>query len=319
MKTILCLDGGGVRGIIPAMILQEIEKRTGKPISDSFDLIAGVSTGGIIAVALTVPDQHGKPKYKASDIVKFYQESASDIFTPRLSYPFYYLVKSRYRHAPLRDAIKKQVGMLNFSNLLNKVMIPCYDINERKPYFFKNWKVSVRGLSAYEVATATCCAPVYFDPYILSTANGESEKALIDGSVCTNNPAMCAYAEARRIWGNDEEIFVVSLGTGDISDPIKYKHQKHWGVLPWFGDVVEILIDAPTNTVDYQLKTICPESYIRIHNKIKFASEKLDDTSRKNIKNLAVEARGLIASEDYRIEKIVEMIEKRDRKNQIDK
>jgi patatin-like phospholipase/acyl hydrolase len=312
MKNILCLDGGGVRGILPAMILEEIERRTGKPISESFDLITGVSTGSIIAIALTVPNNKNKPKYSASAVVKFYATRAKGIFKPRLKYPFYYMIKSKYRHTSLKDTIKDYAGMVEFTQLTNRVMIPCYDINERRPYFFKNWKISSRGLAAYEIATAACCAPIYFDPYILSTANGESEKAMIDGSVCSNNPTMCAYAEARRLW-EDEEINVVSLGTGDISDPIKYKNQKYWGVLPWFNDVVQILIDAPTNTVDYQMKTICPDKYVRIHNKIKYANEELSDASSKNMKALMVEGRSLIASEDYKIEAIVEMIEKRDR------
>lgn len=314
MKTVLCIDGGGIRGIIPAMLLEEIEKRTGKPISDSFDLITGVSTGGIISVALTTSNEKNRPKYKASDIVKFYIENAKHIFTPSSKIPFYYLLKSKYRNSTLKSALTKYIGHTDFSKLLNNVMIPCYDINERRPYFFKSWKISARGMSATDISTATCCAPIYFDPYIISTANGEPELALIDGSVCTNNPAMCAYAEAKRLW-EDEEIFVVSIGTGDISDPIKYKKKKLWGVLPWFTHVIEILIDAPTNTVDYQLKTLCPENYVRIHNKIQFASEKIDDVKGKNLKNLITEAKGLIASEDFRIERIVEMIERRDRKN----
>ena len=72
MKKILTIDGGGIRGVLPARILHEIEKRMKKPISEIFDLIAGTSTGGILALCLTKPDAKGKPRYKALDILKFY-------------------------------------------------------------------------------------------------------------------------------------------------------------------------------------------------------------------------------------------------------
>ena len=77
---VLSIDGGGVRGIIPAIILAEIEKRTGKPIAGIFDLISGTSTGGILALGLTAPNENGKPKFTASDLVEFYETRLNDIF-----------------------------------------------------------------------------------------------------------------------------------------------------------------------------------------------------------------------------------------------
>ena len=67
---ILSIDGGGIRGIIPVTILASIEERTGKPISQLFDLIAGTSTGGILALGLTKPNSAGEPEYSAHDLCK---------------------------------------------------------------------------------------------------------------------------------------------------------------------------------------------------------------------------------------------------------
>ena len=79
--TILSIDGGGIRGIIPAMILAEIERRTGCRTAQLFDLIAGTSTGGVLALGLTVPDEKRKrPKYKASQLVSFYEEDGKEVF-----------------------------------------------------------------------------------------------------------------------------------------------------------------------------------------------------------------------------------------------
>ncbi|MBK8983022.1 MAG: patatin-like phospholipase family protein [Ignavibacteria bacterium] len=80
MKKILTIDGGGIRGVLPARILHEIEKRTKKPIAELFDLIAGTSTGGILALCLTKPDSKGNPRYKALDILKLYEEEGKKIF-----------------------------------------------------------------------------------------------------------------------------------------------------------------------------------------------------------------------------------------------
>ena len=77
---VLSIDGGGIRGIIPALMLGEIERRTNKPIAELFDLIAGTSTGGILALGLTVPGPDGKPKYCADELVQLYKEEGPRIF-----------------------------------------------------------------------------------------------------------------------------------------------------------------------------------------------------------------------------------------------
>nr|WP_253309809.1 patatin-like phospholipase family protein [Rickettsia endosymbiont of Ceutorhynchus assimilis] len=80
IKYILSVDGGGIRGIIPAIILAEIEKRARKPISQIFDLMAGTSTGGIVVAGLCKKDDQGNPQYSANDLVELYQEYGAYIF-----------------------------------------------------------------------------------------------------------------------------------------------------------------------------------------------------------------------------------------------
>jgi len=308
MKTVLSIDGGGIKGIIAALALEEIERQIGKPISDCFDLICGVSTGGIIASILTIPDDDGRPKYKASDVVKFYREEGRRIFRKRSKIPFYYLFKSKYRHSRLKDAIRSRIGDLPFNHLTNRVMIPCYDLIERRPYFFKNWYPDIINVATYQVATATSSAPTYFDPQICNMGNGSTRKLLVDGSVAVNNPTACAYAEAKRLWGN-EEIFVVSIGTGDVTDPIE--NQKRWGFLNWYPEVIEVLVDAPTNTVDYQLRNMIPRHYVRFQNKINYSSEKLDDVSFRNIRRLLTEGKSFVESDYHKYTFTITALKKR--------
>ena len=80
LYKILAIDGGGIRGIIPATVLMEIERQTGKQIADLFDLIAGTSTGGILAVGLAKPGHDGRPEYAAADLRELYIQEATTIF-----------------------------------------------------------------------------------------------------------------------------------------------------------------------------------------------------------------------------------------------
>ncbi|MEL7495719.1 MAG: patatin-like phospholipase family protein [Cyanobacteria bacterium J06554_11] len=79
-KKILSIDGGGIRGLIPAMVLAEIERRTEQPISESFDLIAGTSTGGILALGLSKVDQQGNPQFSTEALSELYKENGKRIF-----------------------------------------------------------------------------------------------------------------------------------------------------------------------------------------------------------------------------------------------
>ena len=80
MVKILSIDGGGIRGIIPAIVLAEIERRTGRPTAQLFDLVAGTSTGGILALGLTIPKTTGAPLYTARSLAEMYEREGSRIF-----------------------------------------------------------------------------------------------------------------------------------------------------------------------------------------------------------------------------------------------
>ena len=81
MKYVLSLDGGGIRGLIPALVLADIEKKTGKRIAELFDLITGTSTGGILALGLCKDNGNGVPQYSAKNLSKIYQDRGSEIFS----------------------------------------------------------------------------------------------------------------------------------------------------------------------------------------------------------------------------------------------
>src|SRR5918997_1460582 len=80
MTVALAIDGGGIRGLIPALVLAEIERRTGRPMADMVDLVAGTSTGGVLACGLTRPGTDGRPRFSAEELAGIYVEEGPRIF-----------------------------------------------------------------------------------------------------------------------------------------------------------------------------------------------------------------------------------------------
>ena len=161
----LSIDGGGIRGVIPAVVLDHIETATGKPMSELFDLMVGTSTGGIIAVALAAP---AAPRYSAADVLALYKDHGREIFHRS----FWQGVVSvagafdeRYDAAPLERLLKRYLGDSTLADCLITTVVPSYDIERREPYFFKSERARLskdRNHYLRDAARATSAAPTYF-------------------------------------------------------------------------------------------------------------------------------------------------------------
>ncbi|MDJ0736642.1 MAG: patatin-like phospholipase family protein [Nostocaceae cyanobacterium] len=131
MKTIkiLSIDGGGIRGIIPAVILSEIEEKTGKRIAELFDFIAGTSTGGILTLGLTKPDAQGQPQYTANHLIKLYEIEGKKIFhrsdaiTEKMS-PIW---RRKFPSNGIEGVLQEYFGDTLLSQALKEVLITSYD------------------------------------------------------------------------------------------------------------------------------------------------------------------------------------------------
>jgi len=218
-KYILSVDGGGIRGIIPALILAEIEKRARKPISQIFDLMAGTSTGGIVVAGLCKKDDQGDPQYSANDLVELYREYGSYIFKSsffRQSILSWFNC-AQYPHKNIESILEEYFGDDTLQNTLSNLLITSYDIHNNYPFFFKSWKEDKNFIKLKDALRATTAAPTYFAPKYLEVK--QEKRVLVDGGVFANNPAACAYANSKKLFPN-EEIVLVSIGTG-IANPRK--------------------------------------------------------------------------------------------------
>ncbi|KAG5223982.1 patatin protein [Salix suchowensis] len=270
--TILSIDGGGVRGIIPSEVLSKLDvDNKDARIADYFDFIAGTSTGGLMTAMLTAPNEKKRPLFAAKDIAEFYQEKSSpkslliplinitdrlrsirDGIISLLSSAYGHLEKKfqkillepKYDGKNLQDTIKEHLGeKLALSDTLTSVIIPAFDIKQFRPTFFSTLQAkrdsSMNALLA-DVCRATSAAPYYFPPHYFETSKPFN---LVDGGVAANNPNTLSFVEVTLLFGNQamkekntdfQNIVILSLGTGapDASGRLEVGNRK-WGIFDW--------------------------------------------------------------------------------------
>lgn len=302
---ILAIDGGGIRGIIPAVILTDIQRRLGKDLWQSFDLIAGTSTGGIIALGIGTDCNQGQP-YAPDELVKLYVDNGPAIFKKSFLTPERELILPKYSPDSLEAALAKFFQDTEFLTARTPLLISSYDLQGQLPFFFKshriaadatyNWKVR-------EIARATSAAPTYFPP--LHLVRGTEDYALVDGGVFVNNPSMAAYAEARRLYGDAAQFTIVSVGTGDRQDQISYASAAEWGLVGWAKQIVPVLMDSVSEAVDFELNSLPGCTYYRLQvPHLQAASSDMDNVTPQNLVNLQTVAEDYVKSESALLDKI---------------
>lgn len=305
---VLSIDGGGIRGILPALILATVERQTGKRIYELFDVIAGASTGGILACGLAKPDP-----ITASEMASVYIDDGPKIFACSPARAAMSTVRgSKYEATVLESVLLEKLGNAKLSDCLTDVLIPAYDLESREAYFFKSWRA--QGLFTpvgetpadadfflRDVSRATAAAPTYFEPIIIRSMS-DQPFALIDGSITASNPAMCAIASVKRLYPDTKRIVLLSLGTGQPTRPIPYEIAKQWGALGWARPALECLMDGMADTVDYQLResfTDAELTYVRITTRMGEGkappADAIDDASPENIRRLILRAEAMAA------------------------
>ncbi len=315
LTRILSIDGGGIRGILPGQILVALEEKLKKfdtnpdaRIADYFDLIAGTSTGGILAcMYLTPTDKKNKrPKFSAKKAVELYLNRGDEIFDVSL----WQKVRSvggitdeKYSADELEEALDDYIGELKLSELVKPCLVTSYDIKRRKGHFFRSHKAKIEESYDFlvkEAARATSAAPTYFEVARVKSVD-KQVYPLIDGGVFVNNPSLCAYSEARtwefdadRIKPTASEMMILSLGTGGSDKSFEYKKAKDWGAIQWIVPIIDIMMSGVADTVDYQLDQIYkavdkPEQYLRISPKLFTADSGMDNASTENLEKLRID------------------------------
>ncbi|HKP88669.1 MAG TPA: patatin-like phospholipase family protein [Thermoleophilaceae bacterium] len=329
---ILSVDGGGLRGLVPALILRELEQRleaiTGesRPLSDWFHLFAGTSTGGLIALGLTAPE-----RMDGERLVSLYRDRGPEIFPPR--FRLWRFVRGlfvvKWSNTALREVVKAEIGEAPLSQARRDLVVSAYDMTAHEPRFFKRWTAREReGASnptMADAALATASAPTYLPPHEIDG------RAFVDGGVFAANPTIAAIAEALKRQSDPparpslDQLFVVSLGTGYYPAEYRPRVLRGWGALAWVQPrgsepaLMRAMLDGQTASADHWAHMLLNEEhrnprvvkdeigrgprYWRIESR--YATDfEMDDARRKTLDSLAAEARARIQDRSEDLDRI---------------
>ncbi|XP_022158233.1 patatin-like protein 2 [Momordica charantia] len=304
MVTILSIDGGGIRGIIPGTILAFLESKLQEldgpdvRIVDYFDVMAGTSTGALVTSMLSAPNENNRPLYAAKDLTKFYLEHAPKIFPQRnhllssVVNLFGKVMGPKYDGKYLRSLINELLGDLTIKQTLTHVVIPTFDIKLLQPVIFNTiearWK-ELQNPRLADVCISTSAAPTFFPGHEFQTKDSRGNTRnfdMVDGGVAANNPTLAAITHVtkeisllRRTMEfmkikpmETRRMLVLSLGTGAPKNDSKYCVSKSskWGMLGWVYSngatpIVDIFSDASSDMVDYHISSIFQSTYCDKH------------------------------------------------------
>ena len=300
LTRVLSIDGGGIRGLVPALVLAEIERQTGKPISSLFDLIAGTSTGGILALALTCPGPDGTPKYTAAQLVELYTSNTRhQIFPDEFLGVVKQLFGPKYSARGIETVLREYFGEARLKDALADVFVPAYEIQQRDPFFFRSRKAKINAAEfdypMWRVARATSAAPTYFPPAEVDAGSGQ-RWFNVDGGLYANNPSIWAMADVLADGVELENILVASLATSSKQSkhPFQYRDAKGWGLIHWARPIIDIALSGGSDATEFTLGQLLGDRNFRFAPTTPAASEALDDVSDQNIEKLTEQGRQLI-------------------------
>lgn len=313
MKIILALDGGGIRGIVPATILDYLEKKINQikgtktiKIGSYMDLIGGTSTGSIVGSLMLLPCEENSsvPKYTMEKISEMYIEMGPGVFKSH----FWHNVKTlwglfgpKFPASNIEPELLQMLGHNKLKDLVKPCLFNAYDIDKRRANVYTNHDAGQKYSDYYvkDIIRGSTSIPAYFPPAHFNV--GIEENTLVDGGVFANNPAMVSYIEAIKEIGKKKgkgrrksphNILVISLGTGmSKRTSFSYGKSKKWGMVRWVFPILDVLLSGSSDVVDYEMEKLfeaygAPENYVRINPPLKYSTEPATNASKENITNL---------------------------------
>ncbi|HAZ49096.1 MAG TPA: patatin [Cyanobacteria bacterium UBA11369] len=323
---ILSLDGGGIRGAISAAILSEVEKMIGSPLNQYFDLIAGTSTGSILAAAIA-------KGLTSENILQLYRNKGQRIFPysslislERLKVIMQYGVSApKFSARGLIQVLQEELGETKLSEIDKspRLLITAYDTIDRQFLVFKSWRKfdPWANMPIWEACVCSASAPTFFPAHKLTVKleNGSKTYVVIDGGIGANNPTACAVAEALYLGHYIKDISVLSIGTGmpklKPEEQTEWARASGWGVFQWIweGRLIRVLLDASANVNDYittqfmnppELEGRTSPPYLRLQPEI--GSDRIDDASQENVDRLGRIGREFVAGKRDAIARFIE-------------
>lgn len=281
IRCILSIDGGGIRGVLPLIVLkalnERLQKRYAFSVNEGFDLMAGTSTGAIISAALLLKENH-KYAYQPADLLQLYQNRGSQIFNPN---------RDKANQQSLPFILEKNFSHLTVSQLDKRFVFLSYDDRTNAPFTFTNTQAHFRNVPISKILMACSAVKPYFDPVQIGPYS------LSDGYLFNKNPSSIAL-DYGKIYFPDDLIYLISIGTG--------KPPKNL-----MDDVEMKALETHRSLENLQMKTKTFK-YIRFQPKVKRADFAMDNTSPENIAALLEDGKEFVSLHHGLLDEIANVI-----------
>ena len=317
--TILSLDGGGIRGIIPITVLIALQKemvRLGidRPLYSCFDLIAGTSTGALIALGLCAPDPENPemprepeqrfsfrrkhkpppllPAMTLESILDLYEHRSPDIFSKGPLGQLGAVTRmfmEKYDEHSLTEILQEIYGSMTINEALAPLIITAYECTRGEPFLFRSYRGSQYLMK--DAARAATAAPTYFSPAFITDPETGKELCFIDGGVAANNPSLYAYLEAKQLYPQAEKFHIFSIGTAGSLFALPMQGLRRMGILDWISPakgvpLLHVYTSGQYHTAEHVMKTLPEVTYHRIAGNKGKHPVPMDDVSKGNILRL---------------------------------
>lgn len=336
--SVLTIDGGGVKGVISARLLQEVEERTGKPVSELFDLIAGSSTGAILAAALAAPSSGNreKPRYSAEDMVEFYTQFAEKIFPANEFRQWKHLIPAMngfFDPEPFETILKDKLEDLTLRDSLTHLMMAGADMKKfeaiwmsyfhergNRPAAPQKWE----NLKMRDAIRASASPPLVFPAKYLYTQPNKNmpessdRHAFLDGSLFAATLPRRAHSKAKQLAPPDSRIVVLSVGTGALRQSYTPDTMNKMSVLKWARTSMastELTLQDILNDLYEEIgKDLCRLDVVIEQDK-DAPTPSMFNATKENMDRLIKLAEDLISHKDKEIDHICQLLLERHERN----
>ena len=272
-KYILSIDGGGVRTIASIVFLKELEAQLKVPLAQKFDFFIGTSAGAISCLGLAIN------KMPAADLMNFWSKENLIKTMSNSSWETslgIMQINPKYSNEGKRQVLRDFFSDKKLKDASKPVAVTSYDIEKRLPVLLTSYNDPE--ISVVDSGDATSAAPVYYP-----TAE-VGDRFLIDGGIVANHPVLHGYVEAKKIYP-DNELVVLSVGTGLNKKSLKGKDSKKWGLIGWMmHDLFGLMVES---SMDHELaEELIGRNYLRINSPLGRVNRRLDDISDSNIERI---------------------------------
>ena len=343
IRYILSIDGGGMRGVVPAYLLSKLNKKlkeySDRPLYSYFDLIAGTSTGALLALGLSLNNSNSSLKLEAGAdyplyetrkykklfkvhseqvlkgyikkstdpdaLVSLYKENGCKIFHQPSHFKKILgnVFSDKYDASSLESFMNEIYGDTPLSDALVPTMATAFEPLTSKPYVFTSW--DSHGFLIKEAARASSAAPTFFSPITLIDRETTETITLVDGGLYANNPILAAYNEARKLYPNADEFRVISLSTCAVSSSFNAS-EAGGGISAWISSLWKSYASGTMEFADSLAQNIKDLKYLRIWDNVVKKKFSLDDYSDEALTTLLNAAETLYQNKKDEIESFLE-------------